>query len=142
MLVLGGAYSGEIDVTVWLCNVEFCWWTTMPGCAVWQRLMLEAGGFPVVAECDSCLSALEAAVRSRPDAVLLDVLLPDGDGSALAALLADNVPGIAVVLTSSRSRAELGDRITSGTVHGFLPKAELTADGFAALVTCLPEGGG
>ena len=98
------------------------------------RLMLESGGFRVVAEADSCRSALAAAVRVRPDAVLLDVLLPDGDGSQVASLLAAEVPGVIVVLTSSRSRAELGDRHMSDGVRGFVPKSELTAEGFAAFV--------
>lgn len=98
------------------------------------RLMLESGGFQVVAEADSCLSAVAAAVRVRPDAVLLDVLLPDGDGSQLAGVLAARFLGIGVVLTSSRSRAELGNRIISDVVRGYLPKSELTVEGFAALV--------
>lgn len=44
--------------------------------------MLTAAGFPVVGSVGGGGAALEAVLSLRPDAVLLDVQLPDGDGIA------------------------------------------------------------
>jgi CheY-like chemotaxis protein len=54
-----------------------------------------------VVEADTVASALEAAERLKPVAVLVDVSLPDGDGVELAARLARMPWTPRVVLTSS-----------------------------------------
>ena len=96
--------------------------------------MLELGGFDVVAEADSCNSALREFARFSPDAVLLDVLLPDGDGVELAAEMSRQQSAVAVVLISSRTAAELGTRINTAIARGFVHKSALTAERFATLV--------
>ena len=65
--------------------------------------------------------------------MLLDVLLPDGNGADVADLLAllPHPPG--VVLTSSYERAGLGSRLERTPVLGFLPKDELTVARLAEL---------
>src|SRR5262249_20873416 len=52
------------------------------------RKLLERDGFTVVGEAGDCASALAAAEELAPDAVLLDVMLPDGSGLDIAATLA------------------------------------------------------
>ena len=98
------------------------------------RALLEAEGFDVVGEAVDGGSALEAIARLRPDAVLLDVQLPDIDGFEVAARLAGNGHRSAVVMTSSRAVDEFGDLVSQCGARGFLPKGELTGDGFAALI--------
>ena len=70
--------------------------------------------------------------HSEPDLVLLDMLLPDGDGLSVAETLAglETVP--AVVLTSSRDATVFGDRLATAPVRGFLPKADLSVDTLVA----------
>src|SRR5215471_13374266 len=63
------------------------------------RRLLEAGGFTVVGEAADGASALAAAEVLRPQVVLLDVLLPDTDGFAVADRLAERGNAAAVVLT-------------------------------------------
>ena len=65
------------------------------------RALLEDGGYAVVAEAGDGASALAAARAVRPDAVLLDVHLPDMDGFTVAAALAREHPAPRVVLTST-----------------------------------------
>lgn len=96
------------------------------------RRLLEAGGFTVVGEADDGASALAAVAAQRPDLVLLDVVLPDIDGFAVAERLAANA-GPAVVLTSSREAADFGERLRQSPVSGFIHKDELSAAALTAL---------
>ena len=65
------------------------------------RTLLEDGGYAVVGEAGDGATALRAARTLHPDAVLLDVHLPDMDGFAVAAALAREEPAPRVVLTSA-----------------------------------------
>jgi DNA-binding NarL/FixJ family response regulator len=98
------------------------------------RRLLEAEGFDVIGEADDGHGAIAAAQQLRPDVVLLDVQLPDLDGFEVAARLAALGSGCAVVLTSSRNRAEYGSLVTENAVRGFIPKAELSGTVLAALL--------
>ena len=51
------------------------------------RAVLEVGGYRVVGEADRVAAGLLAANRLKPDAVLLDVRLPDGSGVDVCDLL-------------------------------------------------------
>lgn len=90
------------------------------------RLLLDACGYDVVGESAGAADALAAYQRLHPDAVLLDVQLPDGDGFAVAARLADEPDAPIVVLISSREAADHGARLHGRGVHGFIHKPELS----------------
>jgi DNA-binding NarL/FixJ family response regulator len=98
------------------------------------RRLLEAGGFTVVGEAEDGAAAIDAARELHPEAVLLDVLLPDVSGVDVAAALAAGDGAPAVVLTSSRPAGDLGVALTDAPAQGFIPKAELTSAAFAELV--------
>ena len=70
------------------------------------RLLLLAAGFDVVGEAAGAESARALIALLRPDAVLLDVMLPDGCGLDVARELAREPDSPRVVLTSSRSRSD------------------------------------
>lgn len=99
------------------------------------RRLLEAEGFEVIGEAGDGHAAIAAAQRLQPDLVLLDVQLPDLDGFEVAARLATLGVPSAVILTSSRNRAEYGSRVAETAVRGFVPKAQLSG---AALTALLP----
>jgi CheY-like chemotaxis protein len=93
--------------------------------------LLAAAGYDVVGEADGTEAAIEAARRLRPALVLLDVMLPDGDGIEAADRLAD-LAGTRVLLTSSRSRADFGAALAD---RWFLPKSDLTIARLAEAAT-------
>lgn len=95
------------------------------------RAVLEAGGFDVVGEAADAAEAVAVAARLRPQIVLLDIQLPDGDGFAVAEELGE---GPQVVLTSSRDARAYGQRLKSARVRGFIAKRELSGQALAALV--------
>jgi DNA-binding NarL/FixJ family response regulator len=90
------------------------------------RLLAEAG-FAIVGQADDAEGALREAERLRPDVVLLDIVLPDRSGLAVARELARSEEAPRVVLTSSRSRSDFGDSFAWPQGCRFLPKHELTA---------------
>lgn len=96
--------------------------------------LLQAGGFDVVGEAEDGRAGLAKARRLQPDVVLLDVLLPDMSGFAVAEALADGSGAPVVVLVSSRSASDLAAGLAGSPALGFIPKRELTAAGVAALV--------
>lgn len=105
-----------------------------PGFRASARRMLEASGYAVVGEAADGAEAIAAAGELDPDLVLLDVQLPDLDGFQVAARLQGLDPAPAVVLTSSRDRADFGDAVSESPARGFIAKAELSGQALTELV--------
>jgi len=85
------------------------------------RMALEANGFEVCAEVGDAGSAIEAARRESPDVCLLDIHMP-GDGIHAAEEISRELPETAVVmLTVSRTDADLFDALRAGA-SGYLLK--------------------
>jgi two-component system, NarL family, nitrate/nitrite response regulator NarL len=105
-----------------------------PGFRRFACRLLQSAGFSIADEAEDGASALAAARRLRPDVVLLDVLLPDTTGFAVAEELAAEPGAPVVVLTSSRSRSDLGPALARSRARGFIPKSDLTAAAVTALV--------
>lgn len=104
-----------------------------PGFRRMARLLLQSGGYDVVAEAGTAAEAVLAAREFDPDLVLLDVLLPDGNGADVADVLAKLPHPAGVVLTSSYAGAGLGGRLEHTPVLGFVAKDELTVARLAEL---------
>ncbi len=98
------------------------------------RRLLVADGFAVVGEAGDGPAAIAATRDLRPDVVLLDVQLPGLDGFAVATALAAQDSPPAVVLVSSRSRADYGGRVGASPARGFLAKSELSGDALRRLL--------
>jgi DNA-binding NarL/FixJ family response regulator len=97
------------------------------------RELLEGAGYIVAGEASDAAGALAAVAADCPDAVLLDVQLPDRDGFAVASALAA-ADGPAVVLISSREADDYGRRVVACGARGFIAKSKLSAARVAALL--------
>jgi DNA-binding NarL/FixJ family response regulator len=89
------------------------------------RRMLSAVGLVVVGEAGTVKSATEQAEALRPDALLIDVGLPDGDGVALAIQLNALPWRPRVLLTSTDPEAVADVDVTASGALGFLAKQDL-----------------
>jgi CheY-like chemotaxis protein len=91
--------------------------------------LLHHRGYRVVGQANCAQEAMTRAAELKPNAVLLDVHLPDQDGVSVAAELSRHEQPPLVLLTSSDRRAVDEDLVRSCDAVGFVAKAELpTAD--------------
>jgi CheY-like chemotaxis protein len=88
------------------------------------REVLEGRGYRVVGAADTAVAGFEAVERLKPDAVLLDVRLPDGSGLDLCEVLTREHDAPAILLMSSDDAAHAALAKARGA-RGFVPKADL-----------------
>jgi len=101
--------------------------------ALLRRLELDVTG-----EAATFAAAIAAADELRPDAVLVDVGLPDGDGLDLAQQLAALPWSPRVVVTSSDADVTTSDHVRGLGAVAFLPKTELASGSLRELLTGVP----
>jgi DNA-binding NarL/FixJ family response regulator len=87
--------------------------------------LLAAFDLSVAGEAGSVAAARSAAGALRPEAVLVDVGLPDGDGIALAGELVALPWHPRVVLTSSDAEAATPQDVRRSGALAFVPKDQL-----------------
>jgi DNA-binding NarL/FixJ family response regulator len=101
--------------------------------------LLEAAGFEVVGQVGDGASAVEAALRLRPDVVLMDINMPGVGGlEALRRLRAEWPAAQVVMLTVSEEQADLLEAVQAGA-RGYLLK-HLKADEFLDMLQGLARG--
>jgi DNA-binding NarL/FixJ family response regulator len=91
-----------------------------PGFRRIARTLLEANGLPVAGEAADAAQARAACAQCAPDALLLDVNLPDTSGPVLARELRAALPSLRILLTSTDDSIGPVDGVAD-----FLPKTEL-----------------
>lgn len=101
--------------------------------------ILEGMGFCVVGEADTVQGAAATARKLRPQAALVDVVLPDGSGITLAAELAALPWGPRIVLTSSDGEAVTETSARAVGAAAFIAKHDLPDGRLGALLTGRPQ---
>ena len=91
--------------------------------------LVRRGGLDVVGEAGDTVEARRQCERLRPDAALIDVHLPDGHGTVLAAELTAAMPQLRVLLMSTDPSVAPSDGIP------FVPKDELPAADLSRLLS-------
>lgn len=86
-----------------------------------------------VGTASTCASALESTRQLQPDVVLLDVLLPDGDGVAVAEAIKRIQPATKTVILTSATEDEVLLRAIDAGASGFITKHRAINDVIAAV---------
>ena len=101
--------------------------------------LLEAAGLEVVAQVGDGAAALEAALRLRPDVVLMDITMPGMNWlEALHRIRAEWPEAQVVMLTASDDETSLFEAVEAGA-RGYLLKS-LNADEFVEMLHGLGRG--
>ena len=86
------------------------------------RDALEAGGIVVVAEATTGREAIELSLYYKPDVVLMDLVMPDGDGIHATRRILAREPGLEVVILTSSDDDDVGLVGLRAGASGFLNK--------------------
>jgi DNA-binding NarL/FixJ family response regulator len=101
------------------------------------RALLEFEGFEVVGEATNGEEGVALARRLAPEALLLDVQLPDIDGFEVADRVADVSPRPDIVFVSNRDAADYVTRVAACGARGFITKGDFSPE---TLQGCLRDG--
>ena len=88
-------------------------------------MVIELGGWQVVATAEEGREAVEQARVSQPDLVLLDIAMPVMDGMQALPLIREACPGAVVVMLSGYPFAVAGQGALNAGAHGYLEKSDL-----------------
>ncbi len=90
-----------------------------------ERLLNFGDEFVVCEEASNALDGLEIVREMRPDAVIVDVGLPDGpDGIELTGQILDEFPNIVVIILSAHVEQEYARRAAKAGAMGYVLKSE------------------
>lgn len=98
------------------------------------RRTLAATPMTVIGEAEDAASGASAARDLKPDVMLVDVGLPDGDGITLAHELSALPWGPRIVLTSVDADAASPEEVERSGAAGFVPKSDLPNRGIQLLL--------
>jgi DNA-binding NarL/FixJ family response regulator len=83
------------------------------------------GRFEVVGEASDGQQGVDAVVETRPDIVLLDLLMPRMDGHEALPEIRRAAPDTMVLVLSSLSAVDEADRVLAGGAAAFLEKSAM-----------------
>lgn len=85
-------------------------------------------GHEVIGETDSGLAAIEMVSRLKPDAVILDLSLPDMDGFNVVDRIFKELPRTRILVVSAHCDDYTLFRVEKSGVHGFVDKNSNTVE--------------
>jgi DNA-binding NarL/FixJ family response regulator len=86
------------------------------------RGVMEDAGIEVVGEATDGVEGVALTGSLRPDVVLMDLRMPDGDGFEATARIVKEHPGVRVVVLSAYETEESAEAVMAAGAFAFLPK--------------------
>lgn len=91
-----------------------------------KAVVEQTGRYEVVGEAGTPAEAMQAASRSRPDLMILDLMLGGRSGADLVAQCVAVAPAVRILVLSQHDEALHAERVLKAGAHGYLMKgAEL-----------------
>lgn len=81
-------------------------------------------GLQVLQACGTCKDGLAAIRKHKPDLVLMDISLPDGDGLEMAKIVLDELASVKILAISSHRDPWTMLQVQRIGLHGFVDKNE------------------
>jgi DNA-binding NarL/FixJ family response regulator len=96
-------------------------------CELLSVRLRQSGRFAVVDTAADTRSAVDVIAEAAPDVVLLDLLLPDGDGRSVLPHLAATAPRSMVVVLSGLDASETAGPALAAGAFAYLQKSDVAA---------------
>ena len=105
-----------------------------------RNLIESVPNWTVSAEASTGREAVDLALHSPPDIIIMDITMPEMNGLEAAAKIAVERPEIPVIMFSLHLSEEVIGRFKTGTIRGAVAKSEAARDLLEAVKAVL-EGG-
>jgi DNA-binding NarL/FixJ family response regulator len=105
-----------------------------------RNLLETVPGWAVYAEAKNGTEAVEIALVSSPDIIIMDITMPEMNGLEAAAKIAHDRPEIPVILFSLHLSGDVISRFRSGSIRGAVAKSEAARDLLDAVRSVLNGG--
>ena len=99
------------------------------------KSLIQGTDIRIVAEANNGSAALKLALKHKPDLVLLDVRMPDGDGLSCLARIKLDLPNLPVVMFSTYDNPTYVARAVALGASGYLSKSASRKEIVAAIRT-------
>lgn len=93
-----------------------------------RQVLKKIDGVEVVGECASGQDGIDVCVKSKPQALLLDLMLPDMNGVEVIKTIRHELPHLVVLLLTAHPSNELPRELLKLGVQGFADKTASAAD--------------
>lgn len=107
---------------------------------VLRKLCEKEFRFEVVGEAETCREAVEVILARRPDVVLLDLNLPDGDGFDVVEQIQASHSNIRILVLSANCSDYTLYRVEKSGVHGFVDKNTQSVSMLRDALTAISDG--
>jgi DNA-binding NarL/FixJ family response regulator len=105
-----------------------------------RNLIESVPNWSVAAEASNGREAVEMALHSPPDIIIMDITMPEMNGLEAAAKIAENCPDVPVIMFSLHLSEDVMGRFKTGAIRGAVAKSEAARDLLDAVRSVL--GGG
>ena len=105
-----------------------------------RNLLESVSGWTVSAEASTGTEAVEIALQSAPDVIVMDITMPELNGLEAAAKIAQQRPEIPVIMFSLHLSEEIVGRFKTGAIRGAVAKSEAARDLLDAVRAVLAGG--
>ena len=105
-----------------------------------RNLLESVPEWDVYAEASSGREAVEIAMQSPPDLIIMDITMPEMNGLEAAAKIAESRPDIPVIMFSLHLSEDVVGRFKTGAIRGAVAKSEAARDLLTAVRSVLAGG--
>jgi two-component system, NarL family, nitrate/nitrite response regulator NarL len=105
-----------------------------------RNLLESVPNWKVCAEAKNGREAVDIALQSDPDVIIMDINMPEMNGFAAASAIAQDRPEIPIIMFSLHLSEDLADRFKTGSIRGTVAKSEAARDLLDAVRSVLAGG--